>query len=130
MDAGSRASLELAIEAAQRADTLVYAIHIYNAEAEGPMSATAKTRRDAELAHGKEVLRAMARTTGGGFFEISPDHPIQHTFQEIEQELRNQYSLGFTPAGVSEVAGFHSLHLMAMRNDLTVQARDGYYVGN
>jgi VWFA-related protein len=129
MDAGSRASLELAIEAAQRADTLVYAIHIYNAETEGPMSATAKTRRDAELAHGKDVLRAIARTTGGAFFEISPDHPIQQTFQEIEQELRNQYSLGFTPEGVSEAPGFHSIHLTTVRSDLTVQARDGYYVG-
>ena len=130
MDSGSRASLELAIDAAQRADTLIYAIHIYNAETEGPMSAAAKARRDAELAHGKEVLRAMARTTGGALFEIRPDHPIQQTFQEIEQELRNQYSLGFTPAGVSEVPGFHSIQLTMVRNDLTVQSRDGYYVGN
>ncbi|HEX4230180.1 MAG TPA: VWA domain-containing protein [Bryobacteraceae bacterium] len=130
MDSGSRASLELAIEAAQRADTLVYAIHIYNADTEGPMSAAAKARRDAELARGKEVLRAMSRTTGGALFEILPEHPIQQTFQEIEQELRNQYSLGFTPAGVSQLPGFHSLHLTTVRNDLTVQARDGYYVGN
>jgi VWFA-related protein len=130
MDSGSRASLELAIEAAQRADTLVYTIHIYNAETEGPMSAAAKARRDAELARGKEVLRAIARTTGGAFFEIRPEHPIQETFQEIEQELRNQYSLGFTPAGVSELPGFHSLHLRTVRIDLNVQARDGYYIGN
>ena len=130
MDSGSRASLELAIEAAQRADTLIYAIHIYNAEAEGPMSAAAKAKRQAELAHGKEVLQAMARTTGGGFFEIGPDHPIGQTFQEIEQELRNQYSLGFTPEGVSELPGFHSIHLTTIKPDLTVQARDGYYVGN
>lgn len=129
MDSGSRASLELAIEAAQRADTLIYAIHIYNAEAEGPMSAAAKARRQAELVHGKEVLRAMARTTGGGFFEIGPEHPVGQTFQEIEQELRNQYSLGFTPEGVSELPGFHSIHLTTVRADLTVQARDGYYVG-
>ncbi|MGC2657123.1 MAG: VWA domain-containing protein [Bryobacteraceae bacterium] len=130
MDSGSQASLELAIEAAQRADTLIYAIHIYNADMEGPISAAAKARREAELTHGKEVLRAMARTTGGAFFEIAPDHPVQQIFQEIEQELRNQYSLGFTPTGVAEVPGFHSIRLTAVRPDLSVQARDGYYVGN
>jgi hypothetical protein len=75
-------------------------------------------------------LRAIARTTGGAFFEIRPEHPIQQTFQEIEQELRNQYSLGFTPARVSELPGFHSLHLTTVRIDLNVQARDGYYIGN
>jgi VWFA-related protein len=130
MDSGSRASLELAIEAAQRADTLIYAIHIYNADAEGPMSPAAKARHEAELTHGKEVLRAMARTTGGGFFEIAPEHPLQQMFQAIDQELRNQYSLGFTPTGVSEAPGFHSIQLTTVRTGLSVQARDGYYVGN
>jgi hypothetical protein len=53
---------------------------------------------------------------------------VENIYAQIEEELRNQYSLGYTPdKGIDP--GYHKIHLLAKQKDLLVQARDGYYSG-
>jgi hypothetical protein len=61
-------------------------------------------------------------------FEVSKKEPIDKIYAQIEEELRNQYSLGYALAKDS-TPGYHKLVLRAKKKDLVVQARDGYYLG-
>jgi len=76
---------------------------------------------------GKKILVRLSKETGGQFFEASKKHPVDEMFAQIEQELRNQYSLGYTPDPPDVGAGYHKIILTTKKKDLTVQARDGYY---
>ena len=61
-------------------------------------------------------------------FEVSKKETVEKIYAQIEEELRNQYSLGYTP-GKDAGAGYHKLRVTAKGKDLVVQARDGYYLG-
>jgi hypothetical protein len=55
----------------------------------------------------------MSRATGGGFFEVSDKMSIDQIYERIEEELRNQYSLGYSP---EMPAGYEYRHMtMAVR---------------
>ena len=80
-------------------------------------------------ADGKKILERLARETGGYFFEVSKKHPLDADFAQINDELRSQYSLGYTPDPPDVGAGYHKITLSVKKKDDTVQARDGYFSG-
>jgi VWFA-related protein len=80
-----------------------------------------------ERPDGKKVLERISTETGGRLFEVSKKLPIDQIYSQIEEELRNQYSLGYTPNPANTGAGYHKIHLTVKQKDMTVQARDGYY---
>lgn len=110
------ASIGTAIEYAQRADTIVYSI----------LFAEVGFRRRPGRKRGRDVMGRLARETGGAFFEVSSQQPIEKTYAEIEETLRNQYSIGYTPSkGAKD--GYRRIKLSVKRPNLIVQTRDGYY---
>lgn len=155
MDVNSEYTLKDAITAAQKADTLVYTIHIYDEMIPTltlPLAppATSITQSDPAnsvdshsdpaasnwvkaqkkvLMQGKEALLRASRETGGAFFEVSNDNPIAKIYQQIENQLRSQYNLGYSPDPSKLAAGYHKIRVTTTRAGLTVQARDGYYAG-
>ena len=82
------------------------------------------------LPNGKKVLEQISRETGGRFFEVSKKQSIDQIYASIEEELRNQYSLGYTPDKSDAAPGYHKIHLTTTQKDLVVQTRDGYYSGS
>lgn len=112
-DNGSEETLTSAIEAAQRADTLIYAI-LYG---DGGYGAD----------EGKSAMVRLAKETGGSFFEVSKKLSIGQIYGIIEQELRTQYNLGFVSDQPVRVSEFRTLQLVVKRKDLVVQARDRYW---
>jgi VWA domain-containing protein len=78
-------------------------------------------------ADGKKVLEQIATQTGGRLFEATKKMSVDQIYAAIEEELRNQYSLGYSPNPANTGAGYHKIHLTTNDKDLTVQARDGYY---
>jgi VWFA-related protein len=139
VDMGSRVSISTAIEAAQRADTLVYSIRFYDDQAYGsPRGGYGRYggRRGrpmpmprGDVPDGKKVLERLSKETGGGYFEVSKKHSIGDIYRQIQDELRNQYSIGYTsdkPGGNGE---FRRIQLAVRQKGLIVQARDGYYAG-
>ena len=118
VDVGSTNSLTDAIEAAQRADTLIYSIlfadeSYYGGRLLGPS--------------GAGVLKRLARETGGGFFEVTPKQTIGDIYEVIQEELRSEYSLGFISDRPVTKSGFRSLRVITNQKGLLVQARDRYY---
>jgi VWFA-related protein len=77
---------------------------------------------------GKKVLQRLSSETGGGFFEVSKKQPIDQTFSRIQEELRNQYSIGFTSDQPAAPGTFRRVHVTTPnQKNLLVQARAGYY---
>jgi VWFA-related protein len=114
-DNGSDETLTSAIEAAQRADTLIYSILFADPGYGGGGG------------EGRSWMERLAKETGGSFFEVSKKHGIGEIYGIIEQELRSQYNLGFVSDQPVRVSEFRSLQLTANRKDLVVQARDRYW---
>lgn len=146
VDHGSKKTLEEAIETAQRADTLVYCIlfadkdgygsgfggpHMGGMGGPGGMGGHGGGYpRRAEESHpdGKKVLEQMSKASGGRFFEVSKKEPIEKIYAAIDEELRNQYVIGYTPEKLDSAVGYHKLRLVVKLKDMVVQTRDGFYL--
>jgi VWFA-related protein len=76
---------------------------------------------------GKKILERVSKETGGRFFEVSKKETVGEIYSSIVEELRTQYSMGYTPDKDSAASGYHHVQLQVKRKDLTVQTRDGYY---
>jgi VWFA-related protein len=144
VDHGSKESLNTAIASAQRADTAVYSILFADEDAYGsggrggygghggyggggrggPGRYPQQERPD-----GKKVLERISKETGGQLFEVKKKLPIEQIYAQIEEELRNQYSLAYTPDRPGDDSTYHLIHVTVSQKDLIVQAREGYYSG-
>ena len=151
VDRHSKESLTEAIEAAQRADTVVYAIYYKGRDDGGNWqphhggmggydpygryppttggSTDPGTYRDPD---GKKILTRICAETGGRMFEVKGKGSVDEIYKQIGDELRAQYRLGFTPGPEAASAGYHPIQL-ALTNPadkkFEVQTRDGYYTG-
>lgn len=76
---------------------------------------------------GKKILEQISKETGGRMYEVSKKQAIDQIYDSIAEELRTQYSLGYTPDKKNFQAGYHKVQLTVKRKDVTVQTRDGYY---
>ena len=69
----------------------------------------------------------MAHETGGSFFEVTKKHTIDQIYDQIQDELRSQYSLGFVSDVKVRVSEFRKIGLATDRKDLVIQCRDRYW---
>jgi len=76
---------------------------------------------------GKKILQRISKETGGRFFEASKKESVGEIYTSIAEELRAQYSLGYTPDKEGSAEGYHHVQLQVKRKDMTVQTREGYY---
>jgi VWFA-related protein len=78
---------------------------------------------------GKKILERVSKETGGRFFEVSKKESVGEIYDSIVEELRTQYSMGYTPDKDSTSSGYHHVTLTAKNKDkdLSVQTREGYY---
>ena len=110
---GSTASLLDAIEAAQRADTLIYSILFSDSYFGG--------------GDGRGILQRLSKETGASYWEVSKKHGIEEIYQSIEEELRSQYSMGFISDRQPEISEFRTLKLATKQKGLVVQTRERYW---
>jgi VWFA-related protein len=118
-------SIVMAIEFAQRADTIIYTIHFSEPASihhpiESAILAPFKAR-------GRQALKRMARETGGVAYEVTNNQSIEGIYSQIEEALRNQYILGFTPERQAPDGKFHKIKLTTTDRHQVVNARAGYY---
>ena len=77
---------------------------------------------------GKKILEQIAKTSGGRFFEVSKKETLDKIYADLDEELRSQYVLGYSPDKPDATVGYHKLHLTVKQKDAQVQTRDGFYV--
>jgi VWFA-related protein len=101
-----------AIEMAQRAEVLIYAI---------------STDDSGLILRGDKVLEDLASATGGRAFFPYKMKDITRSFAAIEDELRSQYSVSYKLPDFDADGRYHSIEITAVKKDLQVRARRGYY---
>ena len=77
--------------------------------------------------NGKKVLDQISRETGGRLFEVSKKQPLAKVYDEIDEDLRHQYSLGYSPDRTDTAGAYHRIRLTTKQKGLIVQTREGYY---
>lgn len=117
VDNTSEASLDDAVKAALRAETLVYSILFSDPAAYAFGGGIT----------GRSVLMHLSRETGASFFEVSRKQSIDQIFEAIQDELRSQYSLGFVPDRPVTYPEFRKLELTTKQKGLIVQTREHYW---
>ncbi len=112
-DNQSRVTREEAIEMAQRAEVIIYAI---------------STNASGYKERGDKVLERMAEATGGRAFFPFKAEDVANAFSEIQDELRSQYALAYKPVDLGHSGRFHTIQIEALNHkNLKVRARQGYY---
>ena len=101
-----------AIEMAQRAEVIIYAI---------------STDDSGLVMRGDRVLSQIAEATGGRAFFPFKMKDITHSFAAIEDELRSQYVVSYKPADFDADGRYRSIEISALKKDLQVRARKGYF---
>jgi VWFA-related protein len=112
-DTGSKLRLQDAIEAAQRADAVVHVLLISD--------------RMATFGTGPGVARKMAEDTGGRVIDVHNEKSLEKAFDEISEELRSQYVLGYYPTNLKRDGTFRKIQVSVTRPDVKLLARRGYY---
>jgi VWFA-related protein len=166
VDRNSKERIGEAIEAAQRADTIIYAIYFKGQEPKRDQAANSGNRPTSsnpggypggypgssnpsgggstpgagdqrgsyERVEGETILERICGETGGRVFEVSKKEPAETIAAEITDELRTAYRIGFTPEKEAARDGYHVLELKLAgppaKQKLTLQTRDGYYIGD
>ena len=106
-----------ALEAAQRADAVIYSILV--------MPITNGAGRNTG---GENALTTLGQGTGGRVFLPSVGAELDRAFADILRDLRTQYLVGFYPKNVPLTKNrFHSLKLQLSNPDLQIHYRNGYY---
>ncbi len=80
------------------------------------------------LNRGLNPLSRYARLTGGDVFYAATRAELENIFSRVTEQARNQYTLAYAPRGTDRNKEFHSVEVRIKRADLSVRARDGYYV--
>ena len=117
VDQGSRYDVRQAIEAAHKADAIIYSIQYLDPTAYGMFGAS-----DSDL-------KRMSEDTGGRMFRVDRKNNLKDIFDQIQQEMRSQYAISYTPTNTTRDGSFRKLEIKPISKDLKVQARKGYYAG-
>ena len=111
-DNQSEYSRAQAVEMAQRAEVIIYAI---------------STDDSGLLVRGDKVLEQLAEATGGRAFFPYKMKDVTRSFTAIEDELRSQYVVSYRPADFDADGRFRAIEISALKKDLQVRARKGYF---
>lgn len=117
-DTGSKVSMQESIEAAQRSDT---AIHIL-------LLSDQPFYYHLGMSYGGEgVANRMTTDTGGRLIVVRSEKSLEKAFDEISEELRSQYILGYYPSNEKRDGTFRKIKVDIAKPDMKVLARRGYY---
>jgi len=111
-DDQSRVYLDEAIKECQRAETIIYAI---------------STNWTPSRGKGDQVMTQLAGETGGEAFFPPSVEQMSNSFHDIQEELRSQYALTYTPAEFKENGAFRPIYLYSNDRHYQVRTRKGYF---
>lgn len=122
VDQGSHESIDTAIEAAQRADAVIYSIYYVDPSAYGGRGMVFGG------GGGEGYLKKMSEATGGRVFRVDRKNSLNEIFRQLNEEMRSQYVVSYSPDPQGNPGQYRKVELRAKDRNLKVQARKGYYV--
>src|SRR5579859_4355888 len=119
-DEGSQLKIKDAIEAAQKADSIVYVLLCADRGFYGMQGG---------FYSGEGEMRKLTEQTGGRVINVGNKFDkLKEAFDQIAAELRSQYNIGYTPTNTTLDGGYRKLEIESKQN-YKIQARAGYYAG-
>jgi len=115
VDVGSRYTINEAITSTHKADAIIYSIYYSD------------PRYSFFGGGGTSELKKMSEETGGRMFKVDRKNTLDDIFNQIQEEMRSQYSIVYTPTNKSRDGSFRKVEVTTARKDLKVQVRKGYY---
>lgn len=116
VDVGSRIKKEEAVAAAHKADSIIYSIYYVDPSAYGPFGAP-----------GDGDLKSLSEETGGRLFKVSRKYTLEDIFRDIEEEVRSQYVVAYSPTNTARDGSFRRVEIKTANRNYRIQARKGYY---
>ena len=115
-DEGSKTKPREAMEAAQKADAMVYVLLIADRGLHGMYQG-----------FGAGEMKKLAEETGGRVIEVGNKmEKLKQAFDQISAELRSQYNIGYTPINTAHDGSYRKVEVKS-KHGYRVQARRGYY---
>jgi len=122
VDEGSRLSIKEALAEAQKADAVIYSI-----EYEDPAFYSRGWGISLGGGVGASALHQLSDDTGGHVYRVDRRNTLDVVFKELQDEMRSQYSIGYTPTNDTKDGSYRKLEVKLDNKDLKAQARKGYY---
>jgi VWFA-related protein len=119
VDEGSKLPIHEAVAAAQKADAVVYSIEYVDHAFYGPFGGFGNS--------GDGALHQMSDPTGGHVYRVDRSHSLDDVFRELQEEMRTQYAIGYTPTNPGKDGSYRKIDVKASNKDFKVAARKGYY---
>jgi VWFA-related protein len=110
-DEGSKVRIEEAVEAAQRTDTVIHILLV----------------ADPRYGANSGAAKKMTDETGGRMIVANSEKHLAEAFDQISEELRSQYTLGYYPTNTAHDGKFRKIKVEMGNHDYRVLARKGYY---
>jgi VWFA-related protein len=117
-DQGSKSNLQASVEAAEKANVIVYSIVVSDPEFYELWGARY---------HGDSSVRKLASETGGRTIRVKSAQEIGPAFDQISKELHSQYLLAYSPTNPRHDGSFRRIRVKVRAHPYTVRARSGYY---
>jgi len=116
-DEGSRLKIQEAIEAAQKADAIIYVLLCADRGFYGGFGGYS----------GEGEMRKLTEQTGGRVINVGNKFDkLREAFDQIANELRSQYNIGYTPTNLKQDGTYRKIEIKNKQN-YKIQARAGYY---
>jgi VWFA-related protein len=125
LDNSSKLSLFEAMAAARRADVPIYAIGF----AANTSDKTGLNPPPADAGTNAEILKLIANETGGNFFWIDDPDDLKEAIRSVEEDLRSEYVLGYTPPKTACDGSFRTIDLKLSKDRYRIRTRKGYVSG-
>jgi len=121
VDVGSTYTRQQAVEAAHKADTIIYSIYFVDNGGYGMRG------MGGFGGGGDGDLKKMAEDTGGRFFSVGRNQSLNDIFMQIQEEMRSQYVIGYSSTNETRDGAFRKLEIRLADKNLKAQTRRGYY---
>ena len=116
-DEGSQLKIQDAAEAAQKSDSIVYVLLCADRGFYGFGGYS-----------GEGEMKKLSQETGGRVIDVGNNaDKLKAAFDQIANELRSQYNIGYTPTNTTKDGSFRKVEIRPNSKDYKIQARSGYY---
>jgi Ca-activated chloride channel family protein len=105
-----------AIEMALRAEAIIFGVNVTTGSLFGV----------GDNSQGEATLKRLVQETGGRLFSPYKEE-LYETFQKINQELRSQYSIGYTSTNAARDGRYRKIEIKVREGRFKLNYRKGYY---
>ena len=121
-DQGSRYTEKRAIEAAQRADAIIYSVFTI---VDPGLLSRLRAHQHGRRRRRESALHHMSEETGGRVYTVDRSHSLIEIYNEIERDVRSQYSIAYAPSNSTQDGTFRKLEIKTSNKDFKSAGAEG-----